>query len=161
MYVGSYDPVTTGHMNILERAAKLFDEVIVVVSASTAKNYWFSVDERVEMIEEAVNKKNISNISIMAHDGLTVKLAKKLDVQVLIRGIRSIKDMEYEIDIASLNKIQNPEIETVFLISDENYRSISSTMVKEIAFYNGEIDALVPDNVAAALKKVVKKRRSD
>lgn len=161
MYVGSYDPVTTGHMNILERATKLFDEVIVVVSASTAKNYWFSVDERVEMIEEAVNKKNISNISIMAHDGLTVKLAKKLDVQVLIRGIRSIKDMEYEIDIASLNKIQNPEIETVFLISDENYRSISSTMVKEIAFYNGEIDALVPDNVAAALKKVVKKRRSD
>lgn len=161
MYVGSYDPVTTGHMNIFERAAKLFDEVIVVVSASTAKNYWFSVDERVEMIEEAVNKKNISNISIMAHDGLTVKLAKKLDVQVLIRGIRSIKDMEYEIDIASLNKIQNPEIETVFLISDENYRSISSTMVKEIAFYNGEIDALVPDNVAAALKKVVKKRRSD
>lgn len=161
MYVGSYDPVTNGHVNVLERAAKLFDEVIVVVSASTAKKYWFSVDERVELIEKALDYKHIKNIKVMAHDGLTVKLAETLGAQVLIRGIRSIKDMEYEVDIATLNKIQNPTIETVFLISDESYRSISSTMVKEIAFYQGDIDALVPENVAEALKEVVKKRRSE
>lgn len=160
MYVGSYDPVTNGHINILERASKLFDEVIVVVSASTAKDYWFTVDERVDMIEKALTNNHVSNISVIAHDGLTVKLAEDLGVQVLIRGIRSIKDMEYEVDIATLNKVQNREIETVFLISDENYRSISSTMVKEIAFYEGEISALVPENVASALRQVVKNRRS-
>ncbi|PRY83879.1 phosphopantetheine adenylyltransferase [Alkalibacterium olivapovliticus] len=161
MYVGSYDPVTKGHLNILQRASRLFDEVIVVVSASTAKSYWFSADKRVDMIEEALKSEGISNVSVMAHDGLTVSLAESIKATVLIRGIRTIKDMEYEVDIATLNKTQNSSIETIFLISDESYRSISSTMVKEIAFYNGKIEKLVPENVSIALKEAVKKRRSE
>ncbi|GAA0481796.1 pantetheine-phosphate adenylyltransferase [Alkalibacterium sp. m-11] len=160
MYVGSFDPVTSGHVNILERASRLFDEVVVVVSASTAKKYWFSVDQRVDMIRTALENNGVRQVSVMAHDGLTVSLAEELDISILIRGIRSIKDMEYEVDIATLNKIQNNNIETVFLISDEQYRSISSTMVKEIAYYNGKIDSLVPSNVAGALVDAVIKRRS-
>ena len=160
MYVGSFDPVTSGHINILERASRLFDEVVVVVSASTAKKYWFSVDQRVDMIRTALEDNGVRQVSVMAHDGLTVSLAEELDISILIRGIRSIKDMEYEVDIATLNKIQNNNIETVFLISDEQYRSISSTMVKEIAYYNGKIDSLVPSNVAGALVDAVIKRRS-
>ncbi|MCD8505918.1 MAG: pantetheine-phosphate adenylyltransferase [Alkalibacterium thalassium] len=160
MYVGSFDPVTSGHINILERASRLFDEVVVVVSASTAKKYWFSVDQRVDMIRTALEDNGVRQVSVMAHDGLTVSLAEELDISILIRGIRSIKDMEYEVDIATLNKIQNNNIETVFLISDEQYRSISSTMVKEIAYYNGKIDSLVPSNVAGALIDAVIKRRS-
>jgi pantetheine-phosphate adenylyltransferase len=160
MYVGSFDPVTSGHINILKRASRLFDEVVVVVSASTAKKYWFSVDQRVDMIRTALEDNGISQVSVIAHDGLTVSLAEEMGISILIRGIRSIKDMEYEVDIATLNKIQNNEIETVFLISDEQYRSISSTMVKEIAYYSGKIDALVPSNVAEALIEAVNKRRS-
>ncbi len=160
MYVGSFDPVTSGHINILERASRLFDEVVVVVSASTAKKYWFSVDQRVDMIRTALEDNGVRQVSVMAHDGLTVSLAEELDISILIRGIRSIKDMEYEVDIATLNKIQNNNIETVFLISDEQYRSISSTMVKEIAYYSGKIDPLVPSNVAEALIDAVIKRRS-
>lgn len=160
MYVGSFDPVTSGHINILERASRLFDEVVVVVSTNTAKKYWFSVDQRVDMIRTALEDNGVRQVSVMAHDGLTVSLAEELDISILIRGIRSIKDMEYEVDIATLNKIQNNNIETVFLISDEQYRSISSTMVKEIAYYNGKIDSLVPSNVAGALVDAVIKRRS-
>lgn len=160
MYVGSFDPVTSGHINILERASRLFDEVVVVVSASTAKKYWFSVDQRVDMIRTALEDNGVKQVSVMAHDGLTVSLAEEMGISILIRGIRSIKDMEYEVDIATLNKIQNKDIETVFLISDEQYRSISSTMVKEIAYYNGKIDPLVPSNVAEALIDAVNKRRS-
>jgi len=160
MYVGSFDPVTSGHINILVRASRLFDEVVVVVSANTAKKYWFSVDQRVDMIRTALEDNGVRQVSVMAHDGLTVSLAEELDISILIRGIRSIKDMEYEVDIATLNKIQNNNIETVFLISDEQYRLISSTMVKEIAYYNGKIDSLVPSNVAGALIDAVIKRRS-
>lgn len=161
MYVGSFDPATAGHLNILQRASRLYDEVIVVVSASTAKAYWFSVEERVELIRKALQDADIKGISVMAHDGLTVRLAEELEVSVMIRGIRSIKDMEYEIDIATLNKLQNERIETVFLISDENHRAISSTMVKEIAHYGGDISRLVPANIAEALTDRVQQRRSD
>ncbi|MCC5888921.1 MAG: pantetheine-phosphate adenylyltransferase [Alkalibacterium sp.] len=158
MYVGSFDPVTKGHINILKRASLLFDEVIVVVSASTSKQYWFSAEERAGFIEETLADENITNIRILTHDGLTVKLAEKLGITVLIRGIRSVKDMEFEVDVATLNKIQNQSIETVFLIADEKYRSISSSMVKEIAYYQGKIDELVPAAVEKAMIEHVKKR---
>lgn len=158
MYVGSFDPVTKGHVNILKRASLLFDEVTVVVSASTSKQYWFSVEERASFIEAALTDEKITNINILTHDGLTVKLAEKLGINVLIRGIRSVKDMEFEVDVATLNKVQNQSIETVFLIADEKYRSISSSMVKEIAFYHGEISELVPEVVEKAMKDHVAKR---
>lgn len=158
MYVGSFDPVTKGHINILKRASLLFDEVTVVVSASTSKQYWFSAEERASFIEATLADEKITNINILTHDGLTVKLAEKLGINVLIRGIRSVKDMEFEVDVATLNKVQNQSIETVFLIADEKYRSISSSMVKEIAFYHGEIGELVPEAVEKAMKDYVSKR---
>ncbi len=151
MYVGSFDPLTNGHLNIIERAAELFDELIVVISVSTSKNYLFTLDERLDMVEKAVKKTGVQNTSIMSYDGLTAGLAKDQGANVLVRGIRSVKDMEYEVDIATLNKMQHETLETVFLISDERYRSISSTMVKEIAFYHGELGQLVPEHVKEAL----------
>lgn len=151
MYVGSFDPLTNGHLNIIERAAHMFDELIVVISASTSKKYLFTLDERLDMVEQAVKHAGIQSIRIMSYDGLTAKLAKEQEASVLVRGIRSVKDMEYEVDIATLNKMQHDTLETVFLISDERYRSISSTMVKEIAFYQGELSQLVPEHVKEAL----------
>lgn len=160
LYVGSFDPLTYGHLNILERASKLVDELIVVVSASTAKKYVFQTDERVQMIEDVLSEQNVKNCKVIAHDGLTVALARELDANVLIRGIRSVKDFEYERDIADLNAVLDQSIETVCLMSDAAFQSISSTMVKEIAHYNGDINKLVPDSVGekliSALQKVDK-----
>lgn len=151
LYVGSFDPITNGHVDIIQRASQLFDEIIVVVSASTAKKYLFTLKERLGLIEKALEKSNVSNCRVISYDGLTINLAKKMDVKVLVRGIRSVKDMEYESDIAHLNKMQNASIETVLLFSDVKYQSLSSTMVKEIAFYKGDLSALVPENVKNAL----------
>ncbi|EXJ22784.1 Phosphopantetheine adenylyltransferase [Alkalibacterium sp. AK22] len=113
------------------------------------------------MISQAVKNAGLKGIKVIAHDGLTIRLAEELEADVMIRGIRSIKDMEYEIDIATLNKVQNNRVETVFLVADKNHRSISSTMVKEIAHYGGDISQLVPANIAEALTHRVKQRRSD
>lgn len=159
LYVGSFDPITNGHVDIIKRASQLFQEVIVVVSASTAKNYLFTLEERLELIETALAESNISNCRVISYDGLTVGLAEKMGVKVLVRGLRSVKDMEYESDIAQLNKMQNDSIETVLLFSDVKYQSLSSTMVKEIAFYKGELSSLVPENVEKALKEKFEERR--
>ncbi|SFB86687.1 Phosphopantetheine adenylyltransferase [Alkalibacterium subtropicum] len=157
LYVGSFDPLTYGHLNILERAARLVDELIVVVSASTAKNYLFSEEERLSMVRESLQDRKIENCRVIAHDGLTVKLAREKNARLLIRGIRSVKDFEYERDIADLNSLQDQGVETVCLISDPKYQSISSTMVKEIAYYEGDVQHLVPGGVAKQLKKVMAK----
>lgn len=157
LYVGSFDPLTYGHLNILERAAQLVDELIVVVSASTAKKYVFSTEERVQIIETVIEENNLKNCRVIAHDGLTVKLAKENNVTILIRGIRSVKDFEYERDIADLNAVLDKSIETVCLISDKKYQSISSTMVKEIAHYGGNVSGLVPDFVGEKLKAALLK----
>lgn len=158
MYVGSFDPVTKGHVNILKRAAHMFDEVTVVISASTSKKYWFSAEDRASFIKDTMENENVMNIKVLTHDGLTVKLAENLGINILIRGIRSVKDMEFEVDVATLNKVQNQSIETVFLIADEKYRSISSSMVKEIAYYKGNIEEMVPPVVEKAMKKYVSRR---
>ncbi|GEK88019.1 Phosphopantetheine adenylyltransferase [Alkalibacterium putridalgicola] len=157
LYVGSFDPLTYGHLNIMERAADLVDELIVVVSASTAKNYLFSEEERLSMVKDSLLDRNIENCQIIAHDGLTVKLAREKNARLLIRGIRSVKDFEYERDIADLNSLMDEGIETLCLISDAKYQSISSTMVKEIAFYGGDVHQLVPSGVEDRLKKAMMK----
>lgn len=157
LYVGSFDPLTYGHLNILERAARLVDELIIVVSASTAKQYLFTTEERVQMIEAVIEEKDLTNCQVIAYDGLTVNLAHEKNVNILIRGIRSVKDFEYERDISDLNAMQDKSIETVCLISDSKYRSISSTMVKEIAHYGGNIYGLVPQLVGEELKNALLK----
>lgn len=149
--------MTYGHLNIMERAAKLVDELIVVVSASTAKKYLFSENERLSMVQDSLRDRKIENCRVIAHDGLTVKLAREKDARLLIRGVRSIKDFEYERDIADLNSLQDESIETLCLFSDAKYQSVSSTMVKEIAYYGGDIEHLVPHNVRQKLKTVMMK----
>lgn len=161
LYVGSFDPLTFGHLDILQRAARLVDELIIVVSASTAKRYLFTLDKRVKMIEVSLKDNKLNNCQVIAYDGLTVNLAKEMNADMLIRGVRSVKDFEYERDIADLNAKLEKSIETVCLISDAQYQSISSTMVKEIAHYGGNVRDLVPDQVSeeliSALSKVDKK----
>ena len=157
LYAGSFDPLTYGHLDILNRAADLVDELIVIVSASTAKRYLFSTEERLEMVETSLKEIRVENCQVIAYDGLTVKFAQDNDIELLIRGIRSVKDFEYERDIAELNALQNKAIETVFMIADSKYQSISSTMVKEIAYYGGELQELVPAHVGDKVKKAFQK----
>ena len=153
IYPGSFDPFTNGHNDILSRSLKIFDKVIIAVVKNSAKNYLFSLEDRVQMINDLF--KDRENISCMGLDSkLTVDLASELDAQAIIRGLRAVSDFEYEFQIASINRSQNPEIESVFFTPDEKLTFISSSMVKELASYGGDISKFVsPDIEDALLKK--------
>lgn len=150
LFPGSFDPFTNGHLNTVERAATLFDRVIITVATNTTKVGLFSIEEKISLIEEAID--HLDNVSVIVQPwGLTVNIAKELNAQFLIRGIRNITDYEYEKNIASMNKRLSEEIETVFLLADEAYANVSSSIIKEIAKFNGDISAFVPAHVAKAL----------
>ena len=153
IYPGSFDPFTNGHNDILSRSLKIFDKVIIAVVKNSAKNYLFSLEDRVQMINDLF--KDRENISCMGLDSkLTVDLASELDAQAIIRGLRAVSDFEYEFQIASINRSQNPEIESVFFTPDEKLTFISSSMVKELASYGGDISEFVhPDVEDALLRK--------
>lgn len=152
LYPGSFDPISNGHIDIIKRAATLFDRVIIAVATNTSKKALFTEDEKIQLILE--NVASLSNVEVVKHSGgLTVDLADELNVDILLRGLRSVKDFEYEADIAAMNKTQNSRVETVFLTSDERYRFVSSSLVKEVAMFGGDISGLVPDNVNVAMKK--------
>ena len=153
IYPGSFDPFTNGHNDILSRSLKIFDKVIIAVVKNSAKNYLFSLEDRVQMINDLF--KDHENISCMGLDSkLTVDLASELDAQAIIRGLRAVSDFEYEFQIASINRSQNPEIESVFFTPDEKLTFISSSMVKELASYGGDISKFVhPDIEDALLRK--------
>ncbi|WP_208558688.1 pantetheine-phosphate adenylyltransferase [Marinilactibacillus kalidii] len=149
LYAGSFDPFTNGHLDIVSRAATLFDEVIIAVSENISKKAMFSAEDRMKMIETSLKDSNLSGrVRVVKHaGGLTIDMAEELSVKAMVRGLRSIKDMEYEMDIASMNHFQNSQIETVFLMSSEKYRFVSSSLIKEVAKFNGDIQGLVPDNI--------------
>ena len=153
IYPGSFDPFTNGHNDILSRSLKIFDKVIIAVVKNSAKNYLFSLEDRVRMINDLF--KDHENISCMGLDSkLTVDLASELSAQGIIRGLRAVSDFEYEFQIASINRSQNPEIESVFFTPDEKLTFISSSMVKELASYGGDISKFVsPDIEDALLRK--------
>ena len=153
IYPGSFDPFTNGHNDILSRSLKIFDKVIIAVVKNSAKNYLFSLEDRVRMINDLF--KDHENISCMGLDSkLTVDLASELSAQGIIRGLRAVSDFEYEFQIASINRSQNPEIESVFFTPDEKLTFISSSMVKELASYGGDISEFVhPDVEDALLRK--------
>lgn len=154
IYAGSFDPFTLGHLDIAKRAARFFDEVIIAIGTNTSKSTLFTPDERYELIQTILNEDPVENVSVMLHTGgLTVELAEEQGAQAMIRGLRSVKDMEYEMDIASMNKTQNDKIETVFLMADEKYRFISSSMIKEIAQFDGEMTGMVPPLIAEKMKE--------
>ena len=155
IYPGSFDPFTNGHNDILSRSLKIFDKVIIAVVKNSAKNYLFSLEDRVRMINDLF--KDHENISCMGLDSkLTVDLASELNAQAIIRGLRAVSDFEYEFQIASINRSQNPEIESVFFTPDEKLTFISSSMVKELASYGGDISKFVLADIKAALLKKFK-----
>ena len=155
IYPGSFDPFTNGHNDILVRSLKIFDKVIIAVVKNSAKNYLFSLEDRVQMIDDIF--KDHENIRCVGHDSkLTVDLASELNAQAIIRGLRAVSDFEYEFQIASINRSQNPEIESVFFTPDEKLTFISSSMVKELASYGGDISEFVNSDIKNALMRKFK-----
>ena len=142
IYPGSFDPVTNGHLDIIERSSRLVDELVVGVLNNSAKNALFSVEERVSMLEELTAY--LPNVRIDAFDGLLVDYAKRIDANIIVRGLRAVTDFEYELQIAQTNHEVYPEIETIFLTSSLAYAYLSSTIVKEFASYGGDISHFVP-----------------
>lgn len=154
IYAGSFDPFTLGHLDIVNRASTMFDEVIVALGTNTSKSSLFTAEEKYEMIQEVLANNAKDNVSVIQFtDGLIVDLAKELGAKVMLRGLRSVSDMEYEMNIASMNKTQAPEIESVFLMANEKYRFVSSSLIKEIAMFDGDISTMVPDIVAKRMKE--------
>jgi len=143
IYPGSFDPVTNGHLDIIERASKICDKLIVAVLINHSKNALFTVDERVDLLKRAV--KDCNNVEIECFSGLLVNFVKNKQANVIIKGLRAVSDFEYELQMALLNKNQAPDIETLFLMSNINYSFLSSSMVKELARYGGNIKGLIPE----------------
>jgi pantetheine-phosphate adenylyltransferase len=156
IYPGTFDPITWGHVDIIERAIKLFDRVIVTIAINTKKKTLFSIDERIEMIKEAT--KNLKNIRIDSFDGLLVDFAVRKNAVVIIRGLRAISDFEFEFQMALMNKNLNKDITTVFLMPNEKYTYLNSSIVKEVAEFGGEIDNLVPSFVSLKLKQKLRNK---
>lgn len=151
VYPGTFDPVTNGHLDIITRAAKLFDKVVVAVSTNPNKIPLFTVDERVEMIQTATSK--LKNVSVDSFQGLLVQYANAQNASAIIRGLREVSDFEYEFQMTLMNRKQMPNIETVFLMPNEQYTYINSTIVKEIASLGGEIHCFIPENVVKKLQE--------
>ncbi|SEN15645.1 pantetheine-phosphate adenylyltransferase [Lihuaxuella thermophila] len=149
VYPGSFDPITYGHLDIIERGAKVFDKIIVAVLINSSKNPLFSVEERKEMIREATQ--TFSNVEVDSFDGLLIDYVHKQKANVILRGLRAISDFEYELQIASINRKLSEKVETLFLMSNNKHSFISSAMVKEVASYGADVKDLVPDHVAEAL----------
>lgn len=145
IYPGSFDPITLGHLDVIERSAKLVDHLIVGVLKNNTKSPLFSVDERVNMLREAT--KHLNNIEIVSFSGLLVDFAKSRNIHVIIRGLRAITDFEYELQMSQTNRIVNPEVDTVFLTTSLKYAYLSSSTVKEVARYGGDISKFVPSFV--------------
>ncbi len=150
---GSFDPVTNGHVDLFERAANQFDELIVVVSVNNKKSPLFSLEERVALLKQATA--HIPNIVVEPFTGLLVEYAKTNGASAIIRGLRSSTDYDYEENIAAMNKTLVPEVDTLFFMTKPQYSFVSSSIVKEAASYGSDVSSLVPEPVAQALKKSV------
>jgi pantetheine-phosphate adenylyltransferase len=146
IYPGTFDPVTFGHLDIIQRSANLFDELIVGVLNNTAKSPLFSVEERVNMLKEATAE--ISNIKIASFSGLLVDFVKETDASVVVRGLRAITDFEYELQLAQTNHVLYPSVDTMFLTAKLEYSYLSSTIVREVATFGGDISKFVPEEIA-------------
>jgi pantetheine-phosphate adenylyltransferase len=149
MYSGSFDPVTKGHLDIIYRCSKKFDEVVVVVFDNNSKKHLFTAEERKELVEKVTY--NLDNVYVDLAEGMLVEYARKNDIDVVIRGLRAVSDYEYEIKVAAMNNLLLSELETLFMLSSPNYSFISSSMVKEIAQLKGDISQLVPKVAEEAL----------
>ncbi len=154
LYPGSFDPITYGHLDILERATELFDKVIITIAINKQKETVFTGDEREALIEECLQDKGwAERVEIQQFTGLLVDFAKERDAQTLVRGVRQVSDFEYEFRMALTNRRLAPEVDTVFLMPNEQLTFISASLVKEIAYWDGDLSSFVPEHVAEALRK--------
>lgn len=151
IYPGSFDPVTFGHLDIISRSAKMVDKLIIAVLINKSKSSLFSMEERVRMISKYV--KEYKNVEVHSFSGLTVDYAKEVGATMIVRGLRAVTDFEYELQLAQTNKVMAEDIDTLFLATNLKYSYLSSSIVKEIASYNGDISAFVPRMVENAMKE--------
>lgn len=149
IYPGSFDPITNGHLDIIERSSRIFDKVIVSVLHNSAKRPAFAAEERVEFIKSATA--HLENVETDYFDGLLVDYAKEKSATTIVKGLRAVSDFEYEMQMALMNRRQNPEIETLFLISSSEYSFLSSSIVKEVAHLGGNLDGFVPECIKAEI----------
>jgi pantetheine-phosphate adenylyltransferase len=149
-FPGSFDPPTLGHLNIIQRAASIFDELLVVVAENRQKKYLFSAGERVSMIKELVRDRN--NVSVVICDTLIVDFLQQQGIRLLVRGVRGVDDFSYEFELSMMNKTLDPRIETLFMTTDPEYFVLRSSSIKELASFQGNISGMVPPLVAEALK---------
>ena len=154
IYPGSFDPLTYGHLDIIERATKICDKLIVGILVNSAKKSLFTFEERLEAVKHCCSEIN-SNIEVVSFGGLLVDFCRDNKVSCIIRGLRAVSDFEYEITVASLNRRLAPEIETIFLMGKDENLFVSSSLVKEVAIYNGDISTLVPPYVAAKIRQKI------
>jgi len=157
LYPGTFDPVTKGHLDVIKRASKLFDRIIILIAYHGEKNPLFTIEEREKMIRASI--KGMNNIKVDSYDGLLVKYAQERDVNVIIRGLRAISDFEYEFQMALMNRKISPDVETIFLVPHESYTYLSSSLIKEIISVGGDVSHFVPPVVNRFLKE--KFRRKD
>ncbi|MAG37097.1 MAG: pantetheine-phosphate adenylyltransferase [Dehalococcoidia bacterium] len=151
LYPATFDPPTNGHLDIARRAAQLFDRVVAAVYAEPSKTVWFGLDERVELLREALVQEGLTNVEARPYEGLTVTLAREVGANAIVRGLRAVSDFEGEFQLASMNEQMAPDIETVLLMAGTSHFYLSSTIVKEIVWAGGEVSAWVPAPVAEAL----------
>ena len=154
LYPGTFDPLTNGHLDLIQRAEKLFGNVVVAVLENTSKNPTFDLNRRIIQINKAIS--HLSNIKVISYDGLTVDCAKDVNANLILRGLRAMSDFEYELQIAHTNKSLNSKIETIFLSTNTNFSFLSSSLVKEVAKFGGEINHMVPEAVERDLKDYFK-----
>ncbi|HKL74760.1 MAG TPA: pantetheine-phosphate adenylyltransferase [Halanaerobiales bacterium] len=151
VYPGSFDPITNGHLNIIERASNVFDEIIVSVFRNPSKDPLFTMDERVELLEKSTA--DIKGVKVDSFSGLTMQYVKSKNASAILRGLRAVSDFEGEFQMASMNRELDGDIETVFFMTDAKYAFLSSSVVKEVAQFNGDVSSLVPECVSDALEE--------
>ena len=159
IFPGSFDPITNGHLDVIERGMKLFDELIIAVGRSPIKNQLFSPEERVEMIDEMIRERKMTGISVESFEGLTVEYATGKKADLILRGLRSLTDVQYEFQLAMTNRAV-AGIETIFIMTSEQYGFTSSTLIREIASLGGDLSNLIPENIQGRLKQKIVARGS-
>lgn len=151
IYPGSFDPITIGHLDIIKRLDQMFDEVVVAILINEAKHSLFSIKERKQLIEEEIKENKLKNVKVKTFEGLLVDFAKKENSKTIVRGIRAVADYEYEINIAQFNANLYPGLETIFLLSDPKFSYISSSGIRELASFGGDVSKFVSKNVKKAI----------
>ena len=156
IYPGSFDPLTNGHIDIIERSRKFIDNLIIGISDNNNKKNLFNLDERIKMINTIMQNRNINNVTVESFNGLLVSFVKKKKANLIIRGLRAVSDFEYEFQMTGMNFKLNSSIETIFLMASDNNQLISSNLVKEVSKLNGDVSKFVPPEVQIVLKKKFK-----